>query len=441
MPLSRSDAHHLLRRLGLGARPGEIAHFAGRELPDVLDEMFALAPGVPSAPAAVGEFRWHDAKSGTSDWWLDRLAAARWLGPPGTPSPLVEKLALFWHSHFACGTPKVREFRALWRQVEAYHRHGLGDFAVLATAIIADGGMLSYFDNVTNRERRPQENLARELMELHTIGVGAFTERDVTEMARAWTGFGVVVPFGPDSDMTPRFTRADHDAGPKRLFGLAPRRWRGPDTIAELVHGVKQRETARFVTAKLWRYYVDDAPSPAVIDDLADVFVASGMRIEVLLRAIVSHPTFWAPQTRWGMVRQPLEWATEILARFDISAAESNLTRLSRFMGQELFNPPNVNGWGTNTYWVSTTAVWGKARFLKWIRNNDRSVAAFADLQRGSRDAAVERILDRFGVDDPTAATRERVGEWFDRVIVDQPWAAPLDAFYIGGLLPEVQVA
>jgi uncharacterized protein (DUF1800 family) len=440
MPLSRSDAHHLLRRLGLGARPGEITHFAGRELPDVLDEMFALAPGVPSPPAAVGEYRWHDAKVGTSVWWMDRMAAARWLGPTGTPSPLVEKLALFWHSHFACGTVKVRDFRALWRQVEAYHRHGLGDFAVLATAIIADGGMLSYFDNVTNVEGRPQENLARELMELHTIGVGNFTELDVTEMARAWTGFGVVEPFGA-AVMTPRFTRADHDAGLKQLFGLAPRRWRGPDTISELVHGVKQRDTARFLVTKLWLYYVDDAPTPADIDGLAAAFVASGMRIDVLLRAIVSHPTFWAPATRWGMVRQPLEWATEILARFDIPADESNLVWLSRFMGQELFAPPNVNGWGTNGYWVSTSAVWGKARFLKWIRNHESSGATFADLQHGSRDAAVDRVLARFGVVEPTAASRARVGEWFDRVTADQPWAAPYDAFYIGGLLPEVQVA
>lgn len=441
MPLSRSDAHHLLRRLGLGARPGEIAHFAGRELPDVLDEMFALAPGVPSPPAAVDHPRWYDAKVGTSDWWMDRLAAARWLGPPGTPSPLVEKLALFWHSHFACGTDKVREFRALWRQVEAYHRHGLGDFAALTSAIMTDGGMLRYFDNVTNVDGRPQENLARELMELHTIGVGNFTERDVTEMARAWTGFGVIVPFGADSVLTPRFRRADHDGGPKQLFGLAPRRWRGPDTIDELIHGVKQRDAARFMATKLWRYYVDDAPSPADIDALADVFIASGMRIDALLRAIVSHRTFWAPATRWGMVRQPLEWASELMARFDISAADSNVTWLSRYMGQELFNPPNVNGWGTNGYWVSTTAVWGKARFLKWIRNHEGSDAVFADLHRDARDVAVERILDRFGVEDATAASRARVGEWFDRITADQPWAANRDAFYIGGLLPEVQVA
>jgi hypothetical protein len=441
MPLSRSDADHLLRRLGLGSRPGEIAHFAGRELPDVLDEMFARAPGVPSAPASVGRARWYDAKLGTGDWWMDRLAAARWLGPAGTPSPLIEKLALFWHSHFACGSAKVRDFRALWRQIEAYHRHGLGDFAVLTRAIMADGGMLSYFDNVTNVDRRPQENLARELMELHTVGVGNFSERDVAEMARAWTGFGVIEPFGANAILTPRFVRADHDAGLKRLFGLAPRRWRGPDTIDELVHGAKQRETARHLATKLWRYYVDDAPTPGDIDALAGVFVASGMRVEALVRAIVSHPTFWAPSTRWGMVRQPVEWAAEILARFDIAASESNVTWLSRFMGQEFFLPPNVNGWGTNGYWVSTTAVWGKARFLKWIRNHPNLEAAFVDLHLDSRQVATGRILTVFGVDDPSATSRARIGSWFDRITADQPWAAPRDAIYIGGLLPEVQVA
>ncbi len=441
MPLTRSDAQHLLGRLGLGARPGEIAHFAGRELPDVLDEMFGRRPGVPGAPASINRSRWYDARVGTADWWTDRLASARWLGPPGTPSPLIEKLALFWHSHFACGTVKVRDFRSLWRQIEAYHRHGTGEFATLTRAIMTDGAMLTYFDNHTNVARRPQENLARELMELHTIGVGNFSEDDVTEMARAWTGFGVVLGFGDRADLTPRFVRADHDAGTKRLFGLAPRRWRGPDTIDELVHGATQRHAARFLATKFWRYYVDDAPPAPVIDELAATFVASGMRIESLLRAIVSHPLFWAPETRWGMVRQPMEWIADVLFRFGISASAANATRLSRFMGQELFMPPNVNGWGTNAYWVSTTAVWGKARMLKWIRNNPALDTAFADIERGSRADAVDRILDRFGVVSPSDASRARVGDWFDRVVADQPWAVAREAVYIGGLLPEVQVA
>ncbi len=439
MPLSRSDTEHLLRRVGFGATTAETDHFSGRQLGDVLDEMFARNPGVPTAPGAVTRSNWYQAKLGTSDWWVDRMAAASFLGGPATPSPLREKLALFWHSHFACGTGKVHQFRALWRQLATFHRHGLGDFERLLHEVMVDGAMLVFFDNHVNVQGREQENLARELMELHTIGVGNFTEGDVIAMAKAWTGHGVVDHRTTSVNLDYRFRSREHDRSQKSLFGLASRNWNGPDTIPVLVNGVKQDATARFIATKLWRYYVGDDPTRTDIDGLAATFVAGGMRIEPLLRAILSHPRFWSAQARWAMVRQPIEWATDILRRFDVSAADSGVTWLSRYMGQDLFRPPNVAGWGTNGYWVSTTATWGKARFLKSLRAHPNIEATFADIQHGSRAAAIDRILDAFGVTEPSTATEDRIGEWFDWLTADQPWAAPREAIYIGGLLPEVQ--
>lgn len=442
MPLGPSDVDHLLRRVGFGSTPADRAHFVGREIDDVLDEMFARGPATPTMPAVVTSALWWDAKNGLADWWVDRMALASWVDA-GTPSPLIEKLGLFWHSHFACGTAKVRDVRALWRQWVAFHELGVGDFEALATAILADGGMLMFFDNVSNVARRPQENLAREIMELHTCGVGNFTEQDVIEMARAWTGHGVVEGLGGEGlpDLTYRFRPSDHDSGPKQLFGLPARNWNGPDTIPELVKGAKQDATARFVATKLWRYYVGLAPDPAIVDDLAQVFVASGMRVDTLLRAIWSHPVFWDPGTRWCLVRQPIEWAADILRRFDLSAADSQLSWLSRFMGQELFNPPNVAGWGTNEYWVSTTAVWGRARFLKWLRNTERIDAVFSGLGDGSRTDAIDRVLDVFGVTEASTRSRERIGAWFDDTMAQHRSAVTREVAYVGGLLPEVQTA
>ena len=113
--------------------------------------------------------------------------------------------------------------------------------------------------------------------------------------------------------------------------------------------------------------------------------------------------------------------------------------QLARFMGQALFRPPNVAGWGTNEYWISTTAVWGKARFLRALRNQPAVENHFAGIETGTRTQAVDRILDTFGVTEPSAASEARIGEWFDGLVADAPWAASKDAVYIGGLLPEVQ--
>ena len=438
MPLNRSDTEHLLRRVGFGATAAETTHFAGRDLDDVLDEMFARAPAAPSQPASVTRSAWFDAMIGTTDWWIDRMAGASWLGSSTAPSPLIEKLALFWHSHFACGTPKVRDFRALWRQMAAFWADGLGDFEDLAQRVLLDGGMLVYFDNHLNVKSRPQENLARELMELHTMGVGNFTESDVIAMARTWTGHGVAEIQAP-FDFRHHFDASKHDTGSVALFGLPARAWDPPSTINELIKGTKQQATARFITTKLWRYYVDDTPTEADIASLSSTFVSSGMAVESVLREIFTHPTFWAPETRFCMVRQPIEWIAFVLGRLGVSAASAKASWTSKFMGQQLFVPPNVSGWGTNEYWISTTGVWGKARMLRVLRNHPTVHAHFAGIENQSRSAAVDRILDTFSVTEPTPGTIARVGEWFDSIVASSPWAAYRDAVYIGGLLPEVQ--
>ena len=439
MPLSQSDTEHLLRRVGFGPTAADTARFVGRDLDDVLDEMFAKSPAVPSMPGATSNADWYTALLGTVDWWVDRMADVTWVGGPNTPSPLLEKLALFWHSHFACGTGKVRDVRALWRQMVAYWEDGLGDFEDLLRRVMLDGGMLAYFDNHLNRKGRPQENLARELMELHTCGVGSFTENDVINMAKAWTGHGVGEFKNPPYDFRHRFRPRDHDKSMKELFGLPPRRWDADDTMTELVKGEKQDATARFIVTKLWRYYVNDDPTTADIDALVLTFINNGMRVEPVLRALFTHPTFWAAETRFGMIRQPIEWSADILRRFGISSFDAGLTHRSKFMGQGLFRPPNVAGWGTNEYWISTTAVWGKARFLRALRNQPAVENHFAGIETGTRTQAVDRILDTFGVTEPSAASEARIGEWFDGLVADAPWAASKDAVYIGGLLPEVQ--
>jgi uncharacterized protein (DUF1800 family) len=441
MALSASDAAHFCRRVGFGGTTAEIDHFTGREINDVVTEVLGTGATIPSMPGAVTVGRWYECRVATVDWWVNRMAAASWVDrTTATPSPLVEKLALFWHSHFACGTPKTQDFKGLWRQLVATWRYGLGDFETLTREIALGGAMLVYFDNHTNVVGNEQENYARELMELHTIGVGNFTEADVVAMAKAWTGHTVVGHGAEPFDATYVFVPDRHDNSQKTLFGIT-KNWDGPAAITELVKGTGQGACARFLAAKLWRYFVDDEPSDDEVTAVAAAMVADGMKVRGALRAILTHPRFWAPETRWAVVRQPAELAVDLARRFSIDANGSLIAWTMLIMGQGLFWPLSVNGWGTHEYWISTTGTWGRARLVKSLRDHPNVRDAWDGMEDGSAGAAANRILDALGITEASAATVASIKGWFNDVVATQKWGIAKDALYMGAMSPEFQLA
>jgi uncharacterized protein (DUF1800 family) len=259
-------------------------------------------------------------------------------------------------------------------------------------------------------------------------------------MARAWTGHGVVGRVGQRFDATYVFSPDRHDNGQKTLFGIT-KNWDGPATITELVKGVKREQCAQFLAGRLWRYFVDDAPDPAVVTQVAEAMMADGMRTRGAVRAILTHERFWAPEARWAVVRQPAELAVDLVRRFDLDAAETLIPWTMLIMGQGLFTPPAVNGWGTHEYWLSTTATWARAKLVRSLRDHPRVRGVYEGLETGTATAAANTILGHLGITEPSPATVRMVKGWFTDVVADRPWGVAKDALFVGALSPEFQLA
>ena len=378
--LTSSDAAHFLRRIGFGGTTAEIDTYTGmtREDAVTLAMDFTAAPEVVPPADLAQENQWW-AHSNAIDWWIHRMA--------DTTHPLQEKLVLFWHNHFCTGQSAVSDMSQMFLQNQLFRPVGpgnpeglgLGHFRDLTRAVSFGGAMLVYLNNDTNRKGREQENFARELMELFTVGVGHYTEADVVAMAKAWTGHNTVgwVPAGY-YDATYHYYDDRHDKTNKSLFGGAtsslfgaqPRNWDAAETIDELVLGLKQADTARYVARKMYRFFIAENPSDVVVQQLADAWIAGGMQIAVLVRETLLHDDFWAPVNRYAIVRSPIEWVVATLRRtgyrFTANSAEGR--NFLESMGHVPFDPPNVAGWKMNAYWLSTAAAWARGGMASWLR-------------------------------------------------------------------------
>jgi uncharacterized protein (DUF1800 family) len=406
--LSPADTAHLIRRTGFGVTGRlfeEVRALGSREaaVERLVDP--SLAEDDTFAPTGVASF----VTSGVDlplmrRWWLDRMAITR--------APLVEKLTLFWHSHFVSSTDKVSELSLLMRQHHLLRRHSLGDFHELLQAISVDPAMLIYLDNRDNLAENPQENFGREVLEVFTLGPAGRTEDDVVAMTRAWTGHGLDVPLGEASSVY-AFHPAAHDNGPKALFGLPPRNWNGPAALTELVHGARQEAMSRFVAAKLFSFlaYPISAQDP-IAERMGAAFRRSRLSIRALARAILLSEEFWSPTARFALVRSPAEWVT---AAHQATGELATTTLADTFMdqmGQELFAPPTVAGWGQNGYWVSTARTWGKAAFALKLRNLAQTSGLLGDTAGLPPADAATSAFRQFGLVTPSGATRRVVEDY-----------------------------
>jgi uncharacterized protein (DUF1800 family) len=273
--------------------------------------------------------------------WLRRMA----LGA----RPLQEKLVLFWHGHFATSAVKVRNSYYLWRQMDIFRRLGSGNWLELLQAVATDPAMLVWLDQAQSRREHPNENFARECMELFTLGEGHYTESDVTEAARAMTGWSLDA-----LNEEYRFRPALHDEGYKTVLGQSGRFY-GPD-ILEII--VAQPQAARFITGKLWKFFAADDPDPAVIAALADVFRLNGNNFKPLLRAMFRCEAFYSDAVVASQVKSPVQWLVGSirLLQTDMPPALVS-TEMIRILGQDLLAPPNVKGWDGGLSWITTNTL------------------------------------------------------------------------------------
>jgi uncharacterized protein (DUF1800 family) len=281
-------------------------------------------------------------------WWLVRMIY--------TKRPLLEKMVLFWHGILTSAISKVGNVQFMRDQNELFRKQPLGDYGALLKAVSRDPAMLIWLDSRANRKQAPNENFGRELMELFTMGVGHYTETDVREAARAFTGWNL----RGDSFV---FDISQHDGGAKTFLGQTGD-FDG-DNIIDII--MSQRAAAEFISRKLFEFFAYDNPSPSTVSRLADVFTSSNRSIKAVVRQIFVSDEFYSPQAYRAKIKSPAELVAGVIRALRIETDGSPLIGLVTNMGQALFNPQDVSGWKGGTAWINTNTLLYRINFANQV--------------------------------------------------------------------------
>jgi uncharacterized protein (DUF1800 family) len=433
MSSSREDIAHLLRRSGFVAQEQRITQLMALDLPQAVEVVLSTAGAPDDSPPGSLNVRGdngYDQWVTATKWWIDRMVT--------TPTPIVEKMTLFWHGHFTSSWSKVSDAPAMISQNRLYRSLALGDFRELCQRMAVEPAMLVYLDNENNIAGAPNQNFARELMELFTLGVGNYTEEDVDAAARAWTGHNTMHWNDPRYIFRPE----EHDAGNKTFFGTT-KNWDGPDIIDEvLTNPTKRPVMARFISRKLWEFFAYQRPSTDIVDALATAFVNSNLSIVALVRALFNRPEFYSPQAKQGLVRTPIEWVVAVMSATGLRSAEINPQWHFEGMGQEPFNPPNVSGWRPNAYWVNTSAFSRRAEFARSVMWTLRERNFWNDVPALPVDTVIDRAAQTFGIHPLSAPTRAAIAATLnaDRA-ADEEWVETVHLLTMTILAPELHLA
>jgi uncharacterized protein (DUF1800 family) len=359
-PWDRRKVAHLYRRAAFGANWSELEGsvklgpqacvdrlFEGSQQASVSESDFAA---IARTAVAAGSDR------NLQGWWLFRMLAGR--------HPLAERLTLFWHDHFATSQDKVANLGLMHQQNELFRRFALGHFwdkqtGGLLLAISRDPAMLVWLDSNSNRRASPNENYAREIMELFALGIGNYTETDIREAARAFTGW-----FVHKSEF--RFVDSEHDTGDKAVLGRRGN-WDGADVVRIIA---EQPATADFLVLKLYRYLVNehDEPDPGVLSHLAAGFREREYDTRWLVETILRSNLFYSSLAYRRKIASPVDFAIGTVRRLEGSRVSPvALADVCSKLGQTLFHPPNVAGWEEGKAWINSSTLLGRSNFAQEI--------------------------------------------------------------------------
>jgi uncharacterized protein (DUF1800 family) len=377
----RDAAAHLLSRAGFGGTPAEIDALQALGLDRAVDALLdgtALGarpdPGsLHATPAArppraelAGLSREERQKklreAARSDGAQLQALRAAWVRRMVlTRHPLEEKMALFWHGHFATSQKEVRSSFHMYRQNELFRSRALGSFRELTRAVAKDPAMLEYLDNARNRKGRPNENFARELLELFTLGIGNYTEDDVKEAARALTGWTL-----RENEFF--FNRRAHDAGDKLFLGR-----KGAFTGDDIVDIIfEQPAASRFIARKLFVYFAHEDPPAEAVEALAATLRGNGFEVRAALGRLFRSAEFYSPRSRGTRVKSPVELVVGTLRLLGVDPGDSAFAAAAAGrMGQELFLPPSVKGWDGGQAWISTKTLFDRYGFGRAVLGLD----------------------------------------------------------------------
>jgi uncharacterized protein (DUF1800 family) len=383
-PWTLPEAAHLLNRAGFGGSPDEIKVFHALGRTKAVDSL--LVPSEP--PTAFPRPAWANEEQALADmrgrieqrrelqkslrgrspeevekirreafqkiqkenrrhaleaqaWWFRRMLKTR--------EPLREKMTLFWHDHFATSIQKVKQPVLMLYQNELFRRHAFGSFKDLTQAVLMDPAMMLYLDTQNSRKGSPNENFAREVMELFSLGEGNYTEQDIREAARAFTGYQLNRLNGKVTH-----NRRQWDESPKTVFGKT-----GPFTGADVIDLIFGKDRpARFMAEKIWRFFVDENPPEAAIDSLAETLRKADYQMAPMLREIFLSRGFYAEATVRTQIKSPVQFLIQLLKQLEISDPPAGFPiTAEQQLGQVLFMPPNVAGWDWGQAWINTNTL------------------------------------------------------------------------------------
>ena len=334
------------------APPPEWAHPENllQERQGIMQQMQANLPPNPDAAAqvqakqgAIKAFR-REQIGDLADligWWLERMRES--------VDPLEEKMTLFWHGHFATSAVKVKNAYYMWRQNQTFREHARGNFNTLVKAMTRDPAMIIWLDLRESRGAHPNENFAREVMELFTLGEGHYTEKDVTEGARAFTGYRI-----DPRDESFLFQPGQHDNTPKTMLGRSDilDGDQAVDTITA------QPACARFMARKLWTFFAYENPPDALVEALAATMRAHHYEMRPVLRQMFTSQEFYSAQAVREQIKSPVQWLVQTTRELEVTLPpRAPMIGALKQMGQVPFNPPNVKGWDGGKAWISTSTL------------------------------------------------------------------------------------
>ena len=401
------EAAHLFRRAGWNADVASIRRAAADglnstltrilEVQDETDEFRETSELLYGVARETGNI--DDLKA----WWLYRMTYSA--------NGLAEKMTVFWHNRFATSYAKVRSVEHMANQHSLIRQHALGSFRELLHGMTRDVAMLIWLDGNANRKRHPNENFARELMELFSLDVGNYSERDIQEAARAFSGWHV------RNDRF-WFNRLQHDNGPKTVLGKTGN-WDGQDVV-ELC--LAQPACPRFLARRLYQTFVAQEVPEAVLVALAQRIREHDYQLRPVLRELLGSELFFAPAARHALIKSPLDLVVGSLRGLEVRPNLNNAVRVLRDMGQDVFEPPTVKGWEGGRLWISSATMLQRANLAADLAYRERygKLDGFLRMPDGQKDLGDESVCDFYARillgRDPEPSLQQRLVDYFQKL-------------------------
>ncbi|MGV3484983.1 MAG: DUF1800 domain-containing protein [Planctomycetaceae bacterium] len=432
-PWDRSLAAHLYRRAGFGADLETLDAAVSSGPLETVERLFSQSPASAEFQQTADSLAFTVLASGNpkqlSAAWVYRMLL--------TPDQLLEKATLFWHGHFATSAEKVNDAHMMWDQNQLIRTHALGDFGELAQKIAQDPAMLVYLDSAMNRKAHPNENFARELMELFCLGEGHYTERDVQELARCFTGWEI-------RNKKFRKNRYQHDAGTKSILGQDGD-FDGEDAVRVVT---QQPQMELFLAAKWFRYFICDEPQPsaALLQPLADALRHHNLQVAPALKMLFISNLFYSRFSVGRKIKSPVELVIGMLRSLKGTTNAPLVADGLRQVGHGLFYPPSVKGWDGGRAWINSSTLLGRANVISKLLEADatrfdgkRLPQYLQDLDVRSTDAAIEHFEQCLFAVEISKPHKARLVELFDLRRSDHP--QPLTALlHAVTTMPECQL-